>query len=100
LRQLTPGSPVAIKPSSSCKIFVQMRENPRANWTIADVATLCEQLGMELRKPTSGSHFKVVRNGGYPLTIPARRPIKPIYIRALVGWALEHCREADEGVAE
>jgi len=38
--------------------------------------------------PRRGSHYKVRSpKGGTVLTIPARRPIKPVYIRALVALA-------------
>lgn len=73
-----------------------MKANPRGDWLIADVQRLCDQLGMELKKPSNGSHYKVVGRDGKPLVIPANKPIKPVYIKALVGWAMEHCREADE----
>jgi hypothetical protein len=36
-------------------------------------------------KPSGGSHFKIGKpHGGRRLTIPARRPIKPVYIVMLV----------------
>ncbi len=68
------------------KRLTAMRSNPRGDWKIADIEALCREFGL-LCKPASGggSHYKV----GHPnlaekLTIPFKRPIKPIYIRRLV----------------
>jgi hypothetical protein len=64
-----------------------MRRNPRGDWQIADVRVVCDEFSIELRPPSSGSHHKV----SHPrlseiLTIPAQRPIKPVYIRRLVAF--------------
>ncbi len=72
-------------------LLERMKANPRADWTIANVKTLCRNVGLKLTPPTSGSHYKVhseFLNG--MLTIPGRRPIKPFYIRDLVGLAEAH----------
>jgi len=62
-----------------------MRRNPAGNWTIADVRKVCEQYGCDCLSPTRGSHWKVAAPGrSEVLTVPARRPIKPVYIRKLV----------------
>ncbi len=68
----------------------RMRTNPRGDWTIKDVETLCRQHGVTCEPPRGGgSHYKVYRAGhAFNLTIPRRRPIKPVYIRALVGLIL------------
>lgn len=63
-----------------------MRRNPAADWTIRDVAAVCAEHGIRCSAPTGGgSHYKV-SHASQPdiLTIPARRPIKPVYIRKLV----------------
>lgn len=63
-----------------------MRRNPRGDWKIEDVEAVCREFSL-LCSPASGggSHYKV----GHPnlvdkLTIPFKRPIKPVYIRKLV----------------
>ena len=67
------------------KTIERMRSNPRADWQIGDVEKACREAGVMCMKPTSGSHFKVGNpGGGHRLTIPARRPIKPVYIVMLV----------------
>lgn len=63
-----------------------MRADPKSGWTISDVGALCREFGVDCRPARGGgSHYGI----GHPsqrekLTIPAKRPIKPIYIRDLV----------------
>ena len=62
-----------------------MRRNPSGNWTIDDVRKVCEQRGCQCLAPTRGSHWKVAAPGRSEiLMVPARRPIKPVYVRKLV----------------
>lgn len=63
-----------------------MRANPRAGWAIADVVALCREHGVFCEPPRGGgSHYKVAHPAlSRKLTIPYRRPIKPVYIRQLV----------------
>jgi len=61
-----------------------MRSNPQG-WSIDDVEALCGSAGIRCRPPKRGSHYKVSHPSQEDiLTIPARRPIKPFYIRKLV----------------
>jgi hypothetical protein len=64
----------------------RMRRNPAADWTIRDVETVCAALGLRCSSASGGgSHYKVSHPSQREiLTVPARRPIKPIYIRKLV----------------
>jgi len=65
-----------------------MRVNAQADWTIADVERLCREVGLTITPPRRGSHYKVRDPAsGTTLTIPARRPIRAVYIRALVELA-------------
>jgi hypothetical protein len=67
------------------KTLERMRSNPRADWQMGDVAKACKEAGVACMKPTGGSHFKIGNaHRGRRLTIPARRPIKPVYIEMLV----------------
>jgi predicted RNA binding protein YcfA (HicA-like mRNA interferase family) len=68
-------------------LLARMRRNPAGDWHIRDVETVCREHGLLFRagKGTSHCHAK------HPtareiLTIPARRPIKPVYIRKLVRY--------------
>jgi hypothetical protein len=65
-----------------------MAENPRAGWTIADVEAVCREFGVTCKPPRGGgSHFKVSHEATDEiLTVPFKRPIKPIYIRKLVSF--------------
>jgi hypothetical protein len=63
-----------------------MKNNPRGNWGIEDIEAVCRKHGIRCNPPSGGgSHYKI----SHPtrreiLTIPARRPIKPVYIKKLV----------------
>ena len=68
------------------KRLTRMQRNPAGDWTIQDVERLCGGLGWQFLPPTGGgSHWKVTTaDEDAILTIPAKRPIKPIYIRKLL----------------
>jgi hypothetical protein len=74
------------------KLLDQMRRNSAGDWTIQDIQRLCKWLGWQCLPPTGGgSHWKVVVPGSDTiLTVPARRPIKPIYIRKLIDYAKDN----------
>jgi hypothetical protein len=63
-----------------------MGVNPRADWSISDIKAVCDAHGIRCSPPRGGgSHYKI----SHPairdiLTIPAKRPVKPVYIRKLV----------------
>jgi hypothetical protein len=62
-----------------------MRANPAGDWTIADVEALCREHGVLCIPPSGGSHYKVAHASQRDiLTIPRRRPVKPVYVRKLV----------------
>jgi hypothetical protein len=67
------------------KLLDSMRRNPRGDWTIDNLKTVCAPFGIAFEFPKRGSHCKV-SHPSLPgrLTIPARRPIKPIYIMLLI----------------
>lgn len=77
------------------KLLDQMRRNPAGDWTIGDIQRVCERLGWPCFPPTGGgSHWKVaVQGSDMILTIPAKRPIKPVYVRKL----MEYVREYGDG---
>lgn len=64
----------------------QMRRNPQNDWTIRDVEIVCTEFGVACRPPRSGgSHYKISHAMVEEiLTLPFKRPIKPVYIRKLV----------------
>lgn len=73
------------------KLLDQMRKNPRGDWTIGDIERVCKQLGISCEPPTRGSHHKVSsEHVDGILMVPARKPIKPCYIRDFVGLVTVH----------
>ncbi|MGJ3495606.1 hypothetical protein PsalN5692_03962 (plasmid) [Piscirickettsia salmonis] len=63
------------------KLLDKMKTNP-AEWTISDLYRVAGQYGVVYREG-KGSH--VVFNFGYVvLTVPSKRPIKPIYVKKFV----------------
>ncbi len=82
---------------SKRSLLEQMRANPKGDWNINDVEKVCTECGCELRPPSTGSHYIAVSHRllGH-MTIPARRPIKPIYIRHLVHMIDSHLSTEQE----
>jgi hypothetical protein len=67
------------------KLLTAMRRNPRGDWTIDDVRVICDRSGLAFDFPKRGSHCKLSHPSiSGRLTIPARRPIKAIYIMLLL----------------
>jgi hypothetical protein len=66
----------------------RMRHNPVGDWTIRDGERLCRQHGILCEAPRGGgSHYKVAHKSMVEkLTVPYKRPIKPVYIRKLVAF--------------
>ena len=61
------------------KLITKMRNNP-LDWRIEDVKIIADRFGFEYRQPgTSHVTFRTIK--GEKLTIPAHKPIKPIYIK-------------------
>ncbi|MGV3548570.1 type II toxin-antitoxin system HicA family toxin [Rhizobium sp.] len=64
------------------KILERMRNNPR-DWSIEDLKTIAARYEFDWRQPGT-SHVTFSREGMAPLTVPARKPIKPIYVSQFV----------------
>ena len=64
----------------------RMRASPAADWTIEDVEALCRDRAVRCAPPSGGGSQRKVSDPSQRdiLTIPSRRPIKPVYIRRLV----------------
>jgi hypothetical protein len=60
------------------KILAGMRNNPR-DWRIEDLKVVAHHFGIEHRQHGT-SHVAFRCNAGV-LSVPAARPIKPIYVR-------------------
>ena len=67
------------------KLLERMRNNPSDDWRITHIETLARRYKFSINRPKRGSsHVTLRHDSGKRLTIPARRPIKPSYIRQLV----------------
>ncbi len=69
------------------KILERMRNNPH-DWRIDDLKTVAQAFAIEWRQRGT-SHVVFVRSDGATLPVPARRPIKPIYIKKFVTFVTE-----------
>jgi hypothetical protein len=65
------------------KLLDKMRRNPRAYWKIADLQAIARHFGIAWRSP-GGSHVVFVMADGTTVAVPARRPIKPVYVKMFV----------------
>jgi len=72
------------------KLLDKMHQNPKSNWDIKDIETVARFYNLEMRRPKGGSsHVKIRHANGRSIIVPARRPIKPIYIRKFHEFVLE-----------
>ena len=84
--------------SNGKKLLDSMRANPKGDWTIEDVAVVCRYCGAELCSPRRGSHY-TVRHHKCPeiLPIPARKPLKIVYVKLFVSMMDSIKAEPEEG---
>ena len=61
------------------KLLIRMRSNPR-DWSIDDLKVLARRYEMDWRQPGT-SHVTFTALGQVPVTVPAHKPVKPIYVR-------------------
>lgn len=73
------------------KTLAQMKVNPK-DWRIESLKSVAEAHALIIRQP-GGSHVIFRHPNGAMLSVPARRPIKPIYVKKFV-------RLIEEGIAE
>jgi hypothetical protein len=68
--------------NTAAKLFEAMQANPR-DWRIEQLQTVARQYGIIWRQDgTSHCYFK--RADGVTISVPAHRPIKPVYVRQFV----------------
>jgi predicted RNA binding protein YcfA (HicA-like mRNA interferase family) len=71
--------------SRAQKRLARMRSSPQQNCTIEDVQAVCKAAGVTCEPPTRGSHYTVSHPSVEEiLTVPAKRPIKAVYIKQVV----------------
>jgi hypothetical protein len=64
------------------KTLTRMRANPR-DWRIEDLKTVARRYDVTWRQPGT-SHVTFRAPNGAKVTVPARKPIKPVYVRQFV----------------
>jgi len=71
--------------SNAAKLIAKMRRNPRG-WRIEDLKVVADRLGIgHDQHGTSHVVFRHAKAGR--LSVPAHRPIKPVYVRLFVDLA-------------
>jgi len=65
--------------TAAAKILGRMRNNP-AGLRIEDLKTVADRFKIEYRQPGT-SHVTFRHPSGAKLTVPARRPIKQVYVK-------------------
>ncbi|WP_129127589.1 type II toxin-antitoxin system HicA family toxin [Geomonas oryzae] len=65
------------------KQLERMRHNPR-DWRIETLVAVATRYGVEIRNHGGSHHVFSFPGIELAVTIPAHRPIKPIYVRQLV----------------
>jgi hypothetical protein len=65
--------------SKAEKLLAAMRNNPRDDWRLEHLQAVARRYGIVWRHD-GGSHCVFMTADGRTLPVPARRPIKPIYI--------------------
>lgn len=66
--------------NTAIKLLEAMRNNPR-DWRIEQLQTVAQQLGLVVRCEGGSHHVFSHRAVMDILSIPAHRPIKPVYVR-------------------
>ena len=64
------------------KLLARMRNNPRG-WRIEDIISLASRHGIDWRQPGT-SHVTFSFPGLIPVTVPAHKPVKPVYVLRFV----------------
>jgi predicted RNA binding protein YcfA (HicA-like mRNA interferase family) len=68
--------------NTAAKLLTAMRRIP-LDWEISDLQVVARKKGIDWRHQKS-SHCIFIREDGRTLSVPAHRPIKPIYIRKFI----------------
>ena len=65
--------------SKAEKLLARMRNNPR-DWGIEDLKVLARRFAIDWRQPGT-SHVTFSAEGFIPVTVPAHKPVKPVYVK-------------------
>ena len=75
----------------AAKTLAQMKASP-LDWRIESLQSVADAFGLVYRQP-GGSHVIFRHPNGAMLSVPVRRPIKPVYVR-------KFGRLVEEGITE
>jgi hypothetical protein len=78
---------------AAAKILGRMRNNP-TGWRIEDLKTVAARFKIEYRQPGT-SHVTFRHPSGAKLAVPARRSIKPVYVKKFLELIEEVTHEKD-----
>ena len=76
------------------KKILAMRNNPR-DWRIEDLKTVAQRYGVTCDQPGT-SHVTFRAPSGGKVTVPAHKPVKPVYVRQFVALIDSLEGETDE----
>ncbi len=79
--------------TAAAKILGRMRTNP-TGWRIEDLKTVAARFNIQYRQPGT-SHVTFRHATGAKLTVPARKPIKPLYVKKFLELIDEVTHEKD-----
>ena len=79
--------------TAAAKILGRMRNNP-TGWRIEDLKTVAARFNIQYRQPGT-SHVTFRHPTGAKLTVPERRPIKPVYVKKFLELIDEVTHEKD-----
>jgi len=71
--------------NTATKLLAAMQSNPR-DWRIEQLQTVARQKGITWQQDGT-SHCYFMRADGATLSVPAHRPIKPVYVKQFVDLA-------------
>lgn len=63
------------------KLLERMRRNPRDDWKMENLLTIARRLKIEVRNSDGSHHVFSHPAVEEDVTVPYKRPIKPIYIK-------------------
>lgn len=63
------------------KLLERMYRNPRGDWTMANLLTIAKRMNIEVRNSDGSHHVFSFSSVDEDVTVPYKRPIKPIYIK-------------------
>ena len=79
--------------TAAAKILDRMRNNS-TGWRIEDLKTVAARFNIQYRQPGT-SHVTFRHPTGAKLTVPARKPIKPVYVKKFLELIDEVTHEKD-----